>query len=36
MDSHLVTIKVSVKCCTNKWVKPHSATFNKHWFKGLD
>ena len=36
MDSHLVTIEVSVECSTNKWMKLNCLTFYKDRLKRLD
>ena len=36
MNSHLVTVEVSVKCSTHQWVNLQSLAFNKHWFECLD
>ena len=36
MDSHLVTVEVSVECMTNKWMKLQCLSIYKYWLKCLE
>jgi hypothetical protein len=36
VDSHLVTIEVSVERSTNEWVKLDCLAFDKLWLERLD
>jgi hypothetical protein len=36
VNSHLVTVEVSVKRCTYEWVNLNSLTFNQLWLERLD
>ena len=36
VNRHLVTVKVSVECSTNEWVKLNRFTFNQFWLECLN
>ena len=36
MNRHLVTIEVSIVCCTHEWVNTNSRSLNKYWLECLN
>jgi hypothetical protein len=36
VNGHLVTVEVSVECCTNEWVNLKGFTFNQDWLERLN